>query len=155
MHRLTLGVLILFAALVAVSSAADGTHAHSPQLPPLKGESPVTLLAGYQHRSERGIDSKVGRIWKDNGPSIDYEIGLFASNQAEAYAERYPKLPMIRLDTQYTLRPFLVVMDEKRDAMIVTSDVGNFSAHNVRSRLHVAEVLTMIKTFEFKGQTGR
>src|SRR6185436_1016690 len=41
----------------------------------------ITLLPGYQHERLRGADSVVGRIWKDQGLSIRYDIGGLAGNR--------------------------------------------------------------------------
>lgn len=153
MRQLTLFVLLSLAVcfgVVAASSVAGG-RSDRRLFPSVESESPVTLLPGYRHRSERGIDTNPGRIWKENGPSIDYDIGMLSGNLAEGYAQEFPNLPTIRLRTQSPC-PFVVVMDEEHDAMIVSAFPGNFHAYHVKSRRDVAEVLTMLKTFEFKAQ---
>jgi hypothetical protein len=43
----------------------------------------MKLLSGYQHKREQGIDTRVGRIWKEGGLSITYDIGCLAGNYAD------------------------------------------------------------------------
>jgi hypothetical protein len=174
MRQLTLYVLLSLAVCLAVASASVVGDGGAPEkrlrdvrpLPPWTRDSspvphlsrdtgsPVALLRGYRHRSEQGIDTRIGRIWKDYGPSIDYDIGFLAGNYAQGYAEDSPASPTIRLETSVGI-PLLVVMDEKRDAMIVSVFPGNFHVRNVRSRRDVIEALTMINTFERETQQSQ
>src|SRR5689334_7695900 len=46
----------------------------------------MTLLPGYKHGRGSGLDTKVGRIWKDGRPTITYDIGDVAGDKAKGYA---------------------------------------------------------------------
>jgi hypothetical protein len=35
----------------------------------------IKLLPGYQHKTLQGIDTRVGKIWKEGGLEIKYDIG--------------------------------------------------------------------------------
>jgi len=78
MRRLHL--LTLAFAMTALAAAPDSDPAPGG----------ILLLAGYQHKHEQGIDSSPGRIWKEGGLVIRYDIGGSAGNYAEhqAKAER-------------------------------------------------------------------
>jgi hypothetical protein len=143
-RQLTLYVLLSLAVCFAVASAQS------------VGACPVPLLPGYTHSSAPGIviDSIGGRIWKAGGPSIDYEIGFFGGNEAEAYAKQFPKSATIRLRTPRE-QPLVVVMDEEHDAMIVSVARATFYAKNVKSRLDVAEVLAIVRMVEFNAELRR
>ncbi len=43
----------------------------------------IQLLPGYKHEKLKGIDTRVGKIWKDGGLSFSYDIGKGAGNQAK------------------------------------------------------------------------
>ena len=47
----------------------------------------IRLLPGYRHHTGMGIDSHVGRLWKENGLSIGYDIGVLAGNYTEYEAK--------------------------------------------------------------------
>jgi len=49
----------------------------------------IKLLPGYVHEPRRGKDSRVGVIYKQDGLSIDYDIGRMAANYADQYFPEY------------------------------------------------------------------
>lgn len=71
----TIWSLVLIIVGVPIISSASG------QEPPAPGS--ISLLPGYHHRVDRGIDSKVGRIWKEGGLIIHYDIGELAGDYTE------------------------------------------------------------------------
>src|SRR5262245_31717799 len=52
----------------------------------------IVLLPGYQHEPLRGNDSQIGRIWRDRGLSIEYDIGRLAPNRID----RSPNLQWLK-----------------------------------------------------------
>jgi len=58
---------------------AAGRPATQPVSPP----GAIHLPDGYHHEPRQGIDSTVGRIWKDGGLEIQYDIGALAGNYAQ------------------------------------------------------------------------
>lgn len=68
-----LPVVLLSALVVRVPKASA-----EPAPPP----GAIRLLEGYHHERLQGIDSTVGRIWKDGGLEIRYDIGGLAGNYA-------------------------------------------------------------------------
>lgn len=74
--KLWLLVVVLLAAPRSVQEPAPPREA-----PPPGG---VRLLAGYRHAAGLGFDSRVGRIWKEGGLEIHYDIGGMAGNWADA-----------------------------------------------------------------------
>lgn len=131
------------AILAALAVVAIGVAVSGEQAARADNESPVRLLPGYNHRSVKGIDSSGGRIWRDRGPDIHYDIGLLVGEHAKGYVDENPRLSLITVDAQAT-GDIAVAIDEKHDRMVVTVDrTANFSARNVRSRKDVVEVLLM------------
>jgi hypothetical protein len=61
----------------------------------------IKLLPGYVHEARRGIDSRVGIIYKKDGLSIGYDIGRMAG----VYAEEYFPENFERLRKQTHLNP--------------------------------------------------
>ena len=73
---------ILSLAIVAlgVGSLSIALLAASPDDPP---PGSITLLDGFKHQKLQGIDTRVGKIWKDGGITIQYDIGRLAGNYAQ------------------------------------------------------------------------
>ena len=67
-----IGVLLLF---------AGGPRADDP--PP----GSITLQDGFKHQKMQGIDTRVGKIWKDGGITIQYDIGRLSGNYAKQQRE--------------------------------------------------------------------
>jgi len=118
-----------------------------PQIRGRGGESPVRLLPGYSQRAGSAIDSRVGRIWKQNGPVIEYGIGRTAGNDALTYAERFPKMSMLQLAAREPGQVVLT-MDLEHDRLFVSIGyTANFVATGVKTRRDLAEVMAMIYTY--------
>lgn len=131
------------AVATCILAAFVGSAVSGGELPQAKGSSPVQLLPGYNHRSAGGTDTEGGRIWKHNGPSIDYDIGLLAGESAKAYVDEYRGVSMVSQGGG----DIAVAIDEKHQLMVVTVDhYANFRAENVRSHKDVVEVLLMANT---------
>jgi|ERR1051325_4534635 hypothetical protein len=64
-------VASIFTVLLPLLSSSQTPKADPPP-------GPIKLLPGYQHKTERGIDTAVGRIWKEGGTTITYDIGIYA-----------------------------------------------------------------------------
>jgi hypothetical protein len=73
MHKL---LKATFSALLLLCVAA---HAAAQEAPP----GGIKLLLGYQHKTEQGIDTAVGKIWKEGGQTISYDIGCLAGHYAD------------------------------------------------------------------------
>ncbi len=73
---------ILSFAIVAliVGSLSLALRAASADDPP---PGSIMLLDGYKHQKLQGIDTQVGKIWKDGGITIQYDIGRLAGNYAQ------------------------------------------------------------------------
>lgn len=71
--------LILLLVLVA---SPRFTAAQALSTKPSSPPGAIQLIEGYRHEPLQGIDSSVGRIWKDGGLEIRYDIGRMAGNYA-------------------------------------------------------------------------
>lgn len=85
--------------------------------PPRDAEPPgaVKLLEGYRHASGLGFDSRVGRIWKEKGLEIHYDIGGMSGNWADAV---HPSELLWK--RQQTIAGRAVVVAEGRGRVVVT-----------------------------------
>ncbi len=73
---------ILSFAIVAlvIGSLSVALRAASGDDPP---PGSITLLDGFKHQKMQGIDTRVGKIWKDGGITIQYDIGRLSGNYAK------------------------------------------------------------------------
>ncbi len=74
--------IVLWLAIVAlvIGSLSFALRAANADDPP---PGSITLLDGFKHQKLQGIDTRVGKIWKDGGITIQYDIGRLAGNYAE------------------------------------------------------------------------
>ncbi len=73
-------VLWLAIVVLVVGSLSVALRAASADDPP---PGSITLLDGFKHQKLQGIDTRVGKIWKDGRITIQYDIGRLAGNYAE------------------------------------------------------------------------
>ena len=78
--------MVLSLAIVAlvVGSLSVVLRAASADDPP---PGSITLLDGFKHQKLQGIDTRVGKIWKDGGITIQYDIGRLSGNYAKQQRE--------------------------------------------------------------------
>jgi hypothetical protein len=127
-------VLIALFALPACSQIAKADP------PPGK----MQLLPGYTHKSEQGIDTRVGKIFKNGGITINYDIGelagLYTSPDGKDEYEWYKEQKM---NTQ-TVR---IALTKKRELRVtfVEATVNFFGT--VPTEQDLADALLMVLTF--------
>ena len=110
----------------------------------------IQLPYGYRHQYTQGIDSLTGRIWRPGRPEINYDIGVWAGEQAIDIKPE--EREWSREQTINGLRVVTVLM--KTNDLIVTfmSDhtrnlaAANFSAF-VKSQDDIDEVMSVLKTY--------
>ena len=78
--------IVLWLAIVAlvVGSLSVALRAASADDPP---PGSITLQDGFKHQKMQGIDTRVGKIWKDGGITIQYDIGRLSGNYAKQQRE--------------------------------------------------------------------
>jgi hypothetical protein len=77
MHlRATVAALAVFGILCFSGARADEPAGSTP--------GDIKLLPGYKHAKLQGIDTRVGKTWKDGGLTIQYDIGRLAGNHVKA-----------------------------------------------------------------------
>lgn len=130
----------------ALAAMCVGDAASGAQKLFANNEVPVQLLPKYQHRSMAGMDTTIGRVWRENGPDIYYDIGFLAGEFARGHADDNRGTRLITVDSPAT-GDIAVAVDEKRHMLVVTVDhFANFTARNVRTPSDVVEVLLMAST---------
>ncbi len=140
--KLLLFVLLL-CSFVLSASAQDNRLSKPPKPPPPGG---IKLLKGYVHTPLQGIDTWVGRIKKEGGLNIKYDIGSLAgeyvnhclyNNTCVWYKEQQLKAGLVKIAlTEY-------------ETIIATfpKTTANFYAE-VKSQEDIAEFLLMILTYD-------
>jgi len=103
---------LTFLFLIAATSPQEKT-APVAVVPPPGG---IRLLDGYHHELLHGIDSPVGRIWKEDGLEIHYDIGAMAGNWADSVPEEQQVWDRRQVVAGETAR-----IVERKDGMVVVT----------------------------------
>ena len=112
---------------------------------PLPGS--IKLLEGYQHKKLQGTDSQVGKIWKDGGITIQYDIGLMAGNYAKQ--QRKYKADHLLWDKLQTWNSEPVEMAMMKDRQLYVSFPkrhANFYG-KVKEEQDLVDALLMVLTY--------
>jgi hypothetical protein len=104
----------------------------------------IKLLPSYRHKTEQGIDTAVGRIWKEGGLTITYDIGRLAGHYAgpDAHAD------FLWRKEQVLGGQIIWCALTKEGQLIITfpKTSANFFA-KLKTQEEFAEVLLMILTY--------
>ena len=97
-------------------------RAADPVAPP----GDIKLLPGYEHQKLQGIDTRVGKISKEGGITIQYDIGRLAGNATKGL----PKADVSWIKEQTINGHPVVVAKTKENVLYVTftRSSANFSA---------------------------
>lgn len=136
---------LLFCSFVLSASAQDKGTRSSPKLsPPPPGG--IKLLAGYVHIKQQGIDTWVGRIKKEGGLDIRYDIGALAGEYVN-FCLRDQSCAWYK---EQQLKGGLVKIALTRDERIIATfpkTTANFITE-VKSQEDIADFLLMILTYD-------
>ncbi len=152
MNSLSVSILSLGLSLAATSLLADDT--------PLGG---IRLLEGYKHVPLQGFDSVLGRIEKEGGLAIQYEVGRIAlpgrPQIGGSFSDRPKAQPKNELQwyREQTINHQSVHIAYRKDKLLLISfpENGiNFSA-KISSTNEMADALLMILTYPDSGRKKR
>ena len=130
---------LALACATAALSVLHGAQERTDSPPP----GDMRLLPGYRHTQGRGIDSMVGRIWKEGGPIISYDIGPGSSPFTTPRSG--DNTLWVKTTTVGQKTKFAVNMQKDGDTFLVDIGCGSsFAAQNVRTKEELAEVLLML-----------
>jgi hypothetical protein len=104
----------------------------------------MKLLSGYQHQKLQGIDTHVGKVWKDGGLSIQYDIGKLAGNYAKAQAKDEPLWHKEQVIGGRTLH--LALAKDKKFYVTLPEWNANFWGQ-VKTEEDIADILLMVLTY--------
>jgi hypothetical protein len=93
------------------------------------------------------MDTTNGVIWKDGGPTIEFEIGFYGGRRAK----EYPQTDKGISRTTLTLKgmSFDFVIDADQETLVATvGNYANFTATRLKSRRDFTEVMLMILTYD-------
>ena len=138
-------IVSAFAVLTLPSSYCLGDE--KPDPPP----GGIRLLEGYVHETLQGKDTRVGRISKKGGITINYDIGKLAGNYAVSRSKRAQWFREQRVATQLVQIAF-----SKEGTVYITfpQAAANFYA-SVKTPSEMADALLMVLTFPDKKQTKK
>jgi hypothetical protein len=139
---------ILALAFCIIAATGDRAASQSAATPTGMEGPPggMQLLVGYQHRRAPSFEGWRGRIWKDGGPQIDYDISLYDGNAATAY----PQMDKSIWRTTLRLNGIScdLTVDEAQDILVISFGFANFTATRVKSRRDATEVLLMVLSYD-------
>lgn len=105
----------------------------------------IVLLEGYHHVVTDGFDSITGRIWKEGGVDIRYD--LFMAGHYEDRKEWTTKIKWKREQVIGGRRVICVLTKDNRLLIAFPEYMANFYA-KVRNEKDVADMLLMILTYK-------
>jgi hypothetical protein len=144
MKKKLLLFMLLFCLFILSASAQDKKLRKLPQSPPPPGG--IKLLDGYVHIQEQGYDTWVGRIKKEGGLNIIYDIGFLAGE----YVNHCLRENTCTWYKEQQLKGGLVKIALAKDGRIIATfpkTTANFIAE-VKSPEDIADFLIMILTYD-------
>lgn len=142
--NLLLPILMISLAVQFADSQGHGTD----QL--ASSRSPVRLLPGYKLQIVPGPEGSGGKIWKEGGPVIDFNLPQCCAGIATDSVEKGAVAWRIE---QIVEKQRVIVLYTNSNELIVAFPklISNFHA-KIRNPQDLAEVLLMVLTFEpYKG----
>ena len=141
--KIPLFVLAFCLFILSASAQNQIPRKRDNAIPPPGG---IKLLSGYVHTPDRGIDTTVGRIKKEGGLDIKYDIGVLAgeyvkhcqwNNTCVWYKEQQLNAGLVKIALQ------------SNEIIVATfpRTTANFYA-KVRTEEDIADFLLMILTFD-------
>jgi hypothetical protein len=111
-----------------------------------KTVSPVRLLPGYKIQSVSGIEGGLGgRIWREGGPDIQFEVEDVYSEDPLRTVEREDIL--WREAQILNGNPFVCVYTKSKELVMSFPAKAGFFSAKVQSPRDLTEVLLMVSTF--------
>ncbi|HUQ32208.1 MAG TPA: hypothetical protein VM095_08805 [Pyrinomonadaceae bacterium] len=125
---------------ILLLSSVSFTTITQKDLPP----GGIKLLPGYQHKTLQGFDTWVGKIWKEGGLEIKYDIGFLAGD----YADPKHRENFLWYKEQLIEGRRVHCALYKSNSLVVSfpDSSANFTA-KVNSQEDIAEMLLMILTY--------
>src|SRR6188768_1256004 len=104
----------------------------------------MKLLTGYKHQKLRGIDTLVGKISKEGGLSIQYDIGRLAGNYAKSQAKEEP---LWHKEQVIGGRPVQLTFAKNKTLYVTLPEANaNFYA-TAKSEEDIADILLMVLSY--------
>ncbi len=133
-----LALLTIFLAFAQCFVAA------APASRPTPAPGAIQLIKGFRHQRLQGIDSSVGRIWKEGGLEIQYDIGQLAGNRASSVKEADREWA---IDQTVNGHPVEIVKNKNGEVFVTfPEDFANFYA-KVANERELAAMLTITLTY--------
>ncbi len=136
--------VLLFCSFTFLASAQNKQTENQPKPSPPPGG--IKLLAGYAHFQEQGIDTRVGRIKKEGGLDIEYDIGRLAGEYTNTCVRDKNACVWFK---EQKLEYGIVKIALTKDGEIIATfpkTTANFFAQ-VKSQEDIADFLIMILTY--------
>jgi hypothetical protein len=137
-------LMTIFFLLVSSSFAQTKLKILPKSMPPPPGN--IKLLPGYVHKPERGIDSAVGKISKENGLVIFYDIGRMAGNYTLAALEKKESIAWSKTQKVNNREMSIVYLKDGSIYANFSETSANFMSA-VKTNEELADFLVMIMTY--------
>ena len=104
----------------------------------------IKLLPDYTHQTQQGIDTRMGKIFKKGGLTIQYDIGFFAGNYAGSQQKNQRRWYKEQIINGQTVQ--LVRTKDRTLCVTFVEHSANFYA-KVKTEEDIADVLLMVLTY--------
>jgi hypothetical protein len=126
---------------MAVALFATSAQAEEPAAP-----GGIILLPGYQHEKLQGIDTRVGKIKKNDGLTVEYDIGKLAGNYAESMKGQEKDLLWYKEQTVHG-RKVQVAFGKDRTLYVTFPETHANFFGKIKSDAELADMLLMVLTY--------
>lgn len=139
-------LILIFALSVSYSFAQTKTMNTPPQNPsPAPPPRNIKMLPGYVHTPGRGIDTAIGKISKENGLEIFYDIGPMAGAPALGAIHTKEKFLWIK-ELEVNGQPLTIAYRKDQAIYANFGYFANFMAV-IKTDEELADFLIMIMTY--------
>jgi hypothetical protein len=107
----------------------------------------IQLVTGYKHERLSSVDTYMGRIWRDDGPELIYEIGMLSMNEIRHYRKANAQSWFRTVGDGTNVSIESIMTDDETLHVAFPGGYSNFQARKLKSKTDVAEILLMLMTF--------
>jgi hypothetical protein len=104
----------------------------------------IKLLPGYKHQKEKGIDTRVGKVWKEGALAFEYDIGRLAGNAVKGQSKDNLLWSKEQIVEGHTVQ-LALTKDRMLYATFPQSSANFFG--KVKTDEDVADMLLMVLTY--------
>lgn len=144
-RMMSIACTVIASCLLWIGSGHVVAQSKPTRLPP----GDMQLLNGYRHEALSSIDTYMGRIWKESGPELIYDIGSLAMNEVRLHRERIggPWQTIVK-DERGRVSMEAIMTDDETLHLAFPGATAHFTARRLKSKSDVAEILLMVMSYD-------